>query len=47
MFTKELDLMVWETVPTIYCLIFFLSSASLGFVFAVPNFTAGFMGLWN
>ena len=26
---------------------FFLSSRSLGFLFAVPNFTGGFMGLWN
>jgi len=26
---------------------FFLSSQSLGFLFAVPNFTGGFMGLWN
>jgi hypothetical protein len=26
---------------------FFLSSGSLGFLFAVPNFTGGFMGLWN
>jgi hypothetical protein len=26
---------------------FFLSSQNLGFLFAVPNFTGGFMGLWN
>jgi len=26
---------------------FFLSSRSLGFLFAVPNFTVGFMRLWN
>jgi hypothetical protein len=26
---------------------FFLSSRSLRFLFAVPNFTGGFMGLWN
>jgi hypothetical protein len=26
---------------------FFLSSQSLGFLFAVPNLTGGFMGLWN
>jgi len=27
---------------------FFLSSRTLGgFLFAVPNFTGGFMGLWN
>jgi hypothetical protein len=26
---------------------FFLSSRSLGFLFAVPNFTGSFMGLWN
>ena len=26
---------------------FFLSSRSLGFLFAVPNFAAGFMRLWN
>ena len=26
---------------------FFLSSRSLGFLFAVPNFTAGFIRLWN
>jgi hypothetical protein len=26
---------------------FVLSSQSLGFLFAVPNFTGGFMGLWN
>jgi len=26
---------------------FFLSSRSLGFLFAVPNLTAGFMHLWN
>jgi hypothetical protein len=26
---------------------FFLSSRNLGFLFAVPNFTGGFMGLWN
>jgi hypothetical protein len=26
---------------------FFLSSRSLCFLFAVPNFTGGFMGLWN
>ena len=40
--------MVWETVPTNYCFIFFLSSQSSGgFLFAVPKFTGGFMGLWN
>jgi hypothetical protein len=26
---------------------FFLSSQSLGFLSAVPNFTGGFMVLWN
>ena len=26
---------------------FFLSSRILGFLFAIPNFTAGFMRLWN
>jgi hypothetical protein len=26
---------------------FFRSSRILGFLFAVPNFTGGFMGLWN
>jgi hypothetical protein len=26
---------------------FFLSSQSLDFLFAVPNYTGGFMGLWN
>ena len=26
---------------------FFLSSRSLGFLFAVPNFTAAFMHIWN
>ena len=26
---------------------FFLSRSSGGFLFAVPNFTGGFMGLWN
>ena len=38
--------MVWETLPTTYCFIFF-SSRSLGFLLAVPNFTGGFIGLWN
>ena len=40
--------MVWETVPTNYCFIF---SSPLEFrvvfFFAVPNFTGGFVGLWN
>ena len=40
--------MVWETVPTNYYFFFFLSfRISGGFLFAVPNFTGGFMGLLN
>jgi len=39
--------MVWETVPTNYCFIFFSPRSLGGFLFAVPNFTGGFMGLWN
>jgi len=39
--------MVWQTVPTNYCFIFSSPLKNLGFLFAVPNFTAGFMRLWN
>ena len=33
---------MWERVPRNYFFIFFLCSRSLGFLFAVPNFTDGF-----
>jgi len=39
--------MVWETVPKNYCFIFSLLSNFGFYLFAVPNFTGGFMGLRN
>jgi len=46
-FTKELALL-WCGKQFLQIIAsFFLSSRILGFLFAVPNFTAGFMRLWN
>jgi hypothetical protein len=47
MFTKELAL-IWCGRQFLQIVAsFFLSSRSLGFLFAVSNFIGGFMSLWN